>query len=53
MNWRASQDKRTEESLLLGIPFDMSDIKAREVNEFVRNSQRKRSPGNDAVRYKV
>ena len=36
-----------------GVLFDGSDIKAREVEEFVRKARSKSSPGNDGVSYKI
>ena len=36
-----------------GIPFNMSDIKKMEVDEFITKARCKSSPGNDGVSYKV
>ena len=36
-----------------GTPFDMSDIKKREVDEFITKACSESSPGNDGVSYKV
>lgn len=36
-----------------GTAFEMSDIKAKEVHEFVKKSRSKSSPRNDGVSYKV
>ena len=36
-----------------GIPFDMSDLRAKEVESFVKKARSKSSPGNDGVSYKV
>ena len=36
-----------------GVDFDISDLKKREVDDFVKKSRAKSSPGNDGVSYKV
>ena len=53
MKWRASKHERTEKPSQPGIPFDMWDIKAKEVNHLVRKVCAKSSPGNDGTSYKV
>ena len=35
------------------VAFDMSDIKAKEVDDFVRKARSKSAPGNDGISYKV
>ncbi|KAL9976249.1 hypothetical protein ACROYT_G013521 [Oculina patagonica] len=36
-----------------GVAFDMSDIKMKEVDDFVRKARAKSAPGNDGISYKV
>ena len=36
-----------------GIPFNMSVLKAREVDRFINKAHSKSSPGNDGLNYKV
>ena len=36
-----------------GVPFDMGDIRVKEVDEFVKKARSKSAPGNDGISYKV
>ena len=36
-----------------GIPFDLSDMKKKEVDDFIKKARSKSSPGNDGISYKM
>ena len=36
-----------------GVPFDLSDLRKKEVDDFIRKARSKSSPGNDGISYKV
>ena len=36
-----------------GVPFDLSDMKKKEVDDFVKKARSKSSPGNDGISYKM
>ena len=50
---KLSYIKKLKRPTAHGVAFNMSDIKAKEIDEFIKKSRSKSSPGNDGKSYKV